>query len=83
MALILQLDHELEEKLSAEARARGLSLDEYVRTLLEQRIKPEVHRELTLQEFENILDSLAEFSDRIPDLPPEALTREGIYQDHD
>jgi hypothetical protein len=34
------------------------------------------------QEIRTWLDSLAQFSDRIPPLP-EKITREWIYQDHD
>jgi hypothetical protein len=83
MAIMLQLTPDLEERLAAEARAQGLSLDDYVRTLLETRFAPEPKRKMTLEEFEAVLDSLAEFSDKIPDLPPEAFTREGIYRDHD
>jgi hypothetical protein len=83
MALILQLSPDLEERLAAEARDRGVSLDDYVRTLLEHRFVREPERKMTQEEFEAILDSLAEFSDKIPDLPAEAFTREGIYRDHD
>lgn len=82
MALILQLSPDLEETLAREAHDRGLSVNEYVRTLLEQRLVREPERKMTPEEFEALLDSLTEFSDRIPDLPPEAFTREGIYRDH-
>jgi hypothetical protein len=84
MALILQLSADLEETLTAEAHDRGLSLDEYVRTLIERRIvPPELHRRLTQEEFESALDSIGAHSDKIQELPAEALTREGIYRDHD
>ncbi|HEY6349319.1 MAG TPA: hypothetical protein VI636_07915 [Candidatus Angelobacter sp.] len=84
MALILQLKHDLEETLTAQARALGLSLDQYVQRLLEQQLPPQAqNRMLTLNEFEAALDSIAAHSDKIPELPPEALTREGIYRDHD
>ena len=36
-----------------------------------------------LAEFETTLDALAEGSERLPVLPPEATTRAGIYRDHD
>ena len=82
MALILHLSPDLEETLATEARDRGLSLDDYVRTLLEHRFVPKREQKMTLEEFEAILEDLAEFSDKIPELPPEAFTREGIYRDH-
>ena len=75
---------DLEEILTAQARERGLSLDQYVQSLLEQQLSPQAqHRALTLKEFEAALDSIAAHSDKIPELSAEALTREGIYRDHD
>ena len=38
---------------------------------------------MNLAEFEATLDALAEGSERLPVLPPEATTRAGIYRDHD
>lgn len=84
MALILHLKPDLEELLTAEAHARGLSLEQYVQSLLEhQRPSHTHHRRLTSEEFEAALDLIAAHSDKIPELPAEALTREGIYRDHD
>ena len=83
MALILQLRPDLEETLSEQARARGLSLEEYVQSLLEQQLYPSRKPRLTMEEFRAALDELAEYSHKIPDLPDEAFTREGIYRDHD
>jgi len=39
--------------------------------------------QLSLQEFDAELDALAGGSEKLPYLPPEALTRETYYQDHD
>jgi hypothetical protein len=36
-----------------------------------------------LEQFEAELDALAQGSDKLPYLPPAALTRESFYQDHD
>lgn len=84
MALVLQLSPDLEERLAAEATARGLSLEQYVQSLLAEQLPSRTaHRKLTLEEFEAALDSIAAHADEIPELPPEALTREGIYRDHD
>lgn len=37
---------------------------------------------MDLAEFEATLDALAEGSDKLPVLAPEATTRAGIYRDH-
>jgi hypothetical protein len=44
-----------------------------------ERVKPTISRE----QFEAELDALAEGSDKLPYLPPEALARESFYQDRD
>ena len=41
------------------------------------------HVAMNLAEFDATLDSLAEGSERLPVLPPEATGRAGIYQHHD
>ena len=83
MAVTLQLPPDLEDLLQEEARVRGLSLEQYVQTLLEQHLTPLRPQKLTPEEFEAALDRVAQYSDKIPDLPDEAFTREGIYRDHD
>ena len=40
-------------------------------------------KRLTREEFEAVLDAIGEYSHKIPDLPLEAIIREGIYRDHD
>jgi Arc/MetJ-type ribon-helix-helix transcriptional regulator len=40
------------------------------------------HATLDAAEFEATLDALAEGSDKLPVLPPEATSRAGIYRDH-
>jgi uncharacterized protein YfeS len=84
MALILQLESNLEETLRAQARSQGLSLEEYARNILEQQSSIETQsRKLTAEEFEAALDIIGTYSDKISDLPLEALNRESIYRDHD
>ena len=73
------------EELAAQAEARGVSLETYVEELLARRIEAgsaEVRRLQTPEQIRAWLDSLAQFSDKIPPLP-EAISREWIYQDHD
>jgi len=70
--------------LAAEARARGLKIETYVEELLAQRLaeRTAVAGPRSPQEIRAWLDSLAQFSDKIPPLP-ETISREWIYQEHD
>ncbi len=72
------------DELAAEAKARGLSLEAYVQEILAQQLaRPaETRQPLTPEEIRAWLDSLAQFSDKIPSLP-ETVSREWLYQDHD
>lgn len=72
------------DELAKQAEARGLSLEAYVQEILaEQLARPVQTRQPRTQEEIRIwLDSLAQFSDKIPPLP-ETISREWLYQDHD
>jgi hypothetical protein len=73
------------DELAAHAKARGLSLEAYVQEILAQQLAvlpTETRQPLTSEQIRAWLDSLAQFSDKIPPLP-ETITREWIYQDHD
>ena len=84
MAITLNLPPEVEASLAAQARALGLQLNSYVQTLLEEQAgMGGTEQALNLEQFEAELDALAQGSDKLPYLPPAALTREGFYQDHD
>lgn len=72
------------DELASEAQTRGLSVEVYVEQLLarEAAASSANGKLQTPEEIRAWLDSLAQFSDRIPSLP-ENITREWIYQDHD
>ena len=73
------------DELAAQARARGLSLEALVQEILAQQLAAhplETGRPRTPEQIRAWLDSLAQFSDKIPPLP-ETLSREWIYQNHD
>ena len=72
------------DELAAAAKARGLSLEAYVQEILAQELaRPTATRQLrTEEEIRAWLDSLAQFSDKIPPLP-ETISRDWLYQDHD
>ena len=84
MAITLNLPPEVEGSLAAQARALGLPLNSYVQSLLERQAGMGREEPATsLEQFEAELDALAQGSDKLPYLPPAALTRESFYQDHD
>ncbi len=84
MAITLNLPPEVEASLAAQAKALGLQLNSYVQTLLEQQAGTGRGKQtINLEQFEAELDALAQGSDKLPYLPPAALTRESFYQDHD
>ena len=73
------------EELAAQAEARGVPLEAYVEELLARQVaatSTEGRRLQTPEQIRAWLDSLAQFSDKIPPLP-ETISREWIYQDHD
>jgi len=85
MTITRELTPDVAASLAAQAQARGVSLDTYVRNLIEEQAAAVDHREqpMTLQPFEAELDALAADLETLPYLPAEALTRESLYQDHD
>lgn len=84
MAITLNLPPEVEASLTAQAQKLGLQLNAYVQSLLQQQAaKGRLEQTLNLEQFEAQLDALAQGSEKLPYLPPEALARESIYQDHD
>jgi ribosomal protein S7 len=74
------------QRLIREALARGKyrSPEELIERALESLTDRERStRVVDLDEFDAALDALSEESEKLPNLPDEALTRQGIYQDHD
>jgi hypothetical protein len=73
------------DDLAAQAQARGLRPEAYAEEILAQEVgarSAATRRLRTPQEIRAWLDSLAQFSDKIPPLP-QIISREWIYQDHD
>ena len=81
----MKINVKVPEELVAQAEALGLPLEAYVEHILAlQLMEPKLdgHTPRTPKEIRAWLDSLAQFSDKIPPLP-QIITREWIYQDHD
>ncbi len=72
------------DELAEQAKMRGLSLEAYVEEIFAQRLahRARVPESRTREQIRAWLDSIAQFSERIPSLP-EVISREWIYQDHD
>jgi hypothetical protein len=85
MTITLELTPHVAARLAAQAQARGVSLDTYLRNLIEEQAAAVDHYEqhTPLEPFEAELDALAADSETLPYLPAGALTRESFYQDHD
>jgi hypothetical protein len=83
MAITLNLPPDVEASLTAQARALGLPVNAYVQTLLREAAMSRSGQSISLEQFEAELDELARSSDYLPYLPPQALARESLYEDHD
>ncbi len=81
MTITLRLEPGVEQRLLAEARAHGVSLDVYLQTVIARATAVESQWQVPLDEFDAALDDLAEGSEHLPVLPPEAYRRESIYGD--
>ncbi len=79
MTISIQLEPEVETSLLVRAQAQGMTLDAYVQSLIKGSVAAQVPPPMSDEEFEAALDELAEGSENLPILPPEAYTRDGIY----
>ncbi len=80
----MEVTVKIPDELAARAKSRGLRVEDYVAELLAQQFEPQQAGASQVRSPEEIrawLDSLAQFSDKIPALP-EVITRDWIYQDH-
>ncbi len=80
MTISIQLEPEVETSLLARAQAQGMTLDAFVQSLIKGSVAGPQPPPMSDEEFEAALDELAEGSENLPVLPPEATTREGIYE---
>lgn len=82
----MQITIDIPDELAAQAKARGLTPEDYVRTLVEDAARnasanlPPAKPKMDIQTF---IKGMASLSEKIPQLPDEAYTRESFYQDHD
>ena len=80
MTLILKLEPDVEAGLAAMASAKGLPLDLYVRSLLEQFAAPASSAEMTPERKAAAFEQLIEGLPDMPVLSDEAMSRDAIYR---
>ena len=85
-SILMQIKVDIPDELAAQAEARGVPVESYVRGILQDAatvppIPP--RRKRTREELEAFFEEFAQFSDQIPDLTGKTFDREMIYQDHD
>lgn len=80
----MEITVKIPDEIAARAKARGLRVEAYIEEILAQQVgaqPSDTHRPQTPAEIRAWLDSLAQFSEKIPPLP-ETISREWIYQEH-
>jgi hypothetical protein len=80
----MEITVKIPDEIAAQARARGVRVEAYVEDILAQRaaVQPSAEPPRTPAEIRAWLDSLAQFSEKIPPLP-QTISREWLYQEHD
>lgn len=81
--MVVNVRIKIPDEVAARAKARGISVEAYIQEILEQQVaKMPESRPRTSEEIRSWLDSVAQFSAKIPPLP-DIISREWLYQDHD
>jgi len=81
----MQITVDIPDEFAAQVKARGLTPEGYVRSLIDDAVRtapvplPPPKPKMNLEEF---FRAMSAYSDKIPQLPDEAFTRESFYQDH-
>lgn len=85
MAVTLDLDPEVEERIVAEAKARGLSVEDYVQRKLQGKSTEADPSALPFEEWLERWNEYLSSHDYIkaPPLSDEAISRESIYRERE
>ena len=83
MTIQIELNPEVMGRLAAEAQARGIALEKCAESLLQEAIatRSEPQGELSVEDLRAMLRAIAEGSEKLPNLPTSAFTRESFYED--
>ncbi len=82
MDLTLHVTSETAQRLADQAH--GMDLATYAESLLEKTAASEdlTHRAKTRREIDAFFAAMSENSEKLPQLPDEAFTRQSFYEDH-
>jgi hypothetical protein len=86
MTVTLELKPEVEERIIAEAKARGLSVEDYIQQELEASVaSPQTSEQMPYEEWLRLFNEFMNSHDYIkaPPLSDEAISRESIYRDRE
>lgn len=83
MTIKVELNPETGARLAAEARTQDISLEKCAERFLQEALacRSAQTGQLTLDEFHEMLNALAEESQELPTLPTESFTRASFYED--
>ena len=78
----LEVTHDTAQLIRDNAEAEGVTVDAYLRAVVEASPNSEPADQMSLAEVETVLDELAAGGENLPPLP-ENFSREDMYFDHD
>jgi hypothetical protein len=82
----MQITVTIPDEFAAQVQARGLEPQSFGQNVIDDAVRtspkaiPPAEPKMSIDEF---IRAMSAFSDKIPQLPDEAFTRESFYQDHD
>jgi hypothetical protein len=83
MTIQVELSPQAEARLAVEALAHGLAPEKYAGSLLQEALSSPARGsgKLSVEELHLMLRQIAEGSEKLPNLPTSAFTRESFYED--
>jgi hypothetical protein len=84
MSVQIEIQNDTATRLAMHAKANDITVDAWLRNVLDEIEKNgDVENDLSPEEFERDMDLLAEGSEHLPQLPPEANSRAFYYDEGD
>jgi hypothetical protein len=83
MTVTLNLKPELEAGLLAQARASGMTVEEYLLSVVEGAVLPMTHKALSAEERAAAFEAWSVGHRPTPPLSDNAVSRDGIYEGRD
>jgi hypothetical protein len=83
MTIRVDLNPEVAARLSAQARSQGVPMEQLVERLLKEAlaVNSPTNGALNVAEFHQMLEAMAEGSEKLPELPTESFSRASFYED--